>query len=98
MARGARHRALDALLHRLRARAAARLLRLLPARQEKGVGEAAPRVASGPSSWREVRRTRGKRMAAGAHQVDEVLSRPGRLLAQHQEIFEDDQALVRSDG
>ena len=43
MARSARHRALDALLHRLRPRAAAALLRSFPARQGQRLGEAAAR-------------------------------------------------------
>ena len=41
VARSARHRALDAFLHRLRPRAAAAVLRLFPARQEQRLGQAA---------------------------------------------------------
>ena len=43
MAGGARHRALDAFLHRLRPRAAAALLRLFPARQESRLGASSRR-------------------------------------------------------
>ena len=52
MAGGARHRALDAFLYRLRARASATLLRLFPARQEERLGQAAacPVCRSGMST------------------------------------------------
>ena len=51
VAGGARHRALDALLHRLRPRAAAALLRSFPARQEERLGQAAEGAPAGaPSS------------------------------------------------
>ena len=55
MAGSARHRALDAFLHRLRPRIAAPLLRPLPARQEQRLGQAAARAAPG-ASHRQVRR------------------------------------------
>ena len=47
MAGGARHRALDAFLHRLRPRTAAALLRPFPARQERRLGQAAESAAAG---------------------------------------------------
>ena len=47
MAGSARHRALDALLHRLRTQAAAPLLRLLPQRTRERTGKAAARAAAG---------------------------------------------------
>ena len=75
VARGARHRALDAFLHRLRPRAAARLLRLFPARQEGRLGEAAEGAAANPPPGRKIRRPRRKRMADRAHAVDQILSR-----------------------
>ena len=50
MARGARHRALDALLHRLRRRPAEALLRLFPQGQEERLGQAAARAAQRPPS------------------------------------------------
>ena len=68
MARSARHRALDAFLHRLRPRAAAPLLRPLPARQEERLGQAAARAAPG-APHRQVRRAPRERMAAQAHEV-----------------------------
>ena len=69
MARGARHRALDAFLHRLRPRAAAPLLRPFPARQEERLGQAAARAAPG-APHRQVRRAPRGRMAAQAHAMD----------------------------
>ena len=69
MARSARHRALDALLHRLRPQAATALLRLFPARQEERLGQAAARATAG-APRRPLRRARRERMAARAHQVD----------------------------
>ena len=80
VARGARHRALDAFLHRLRPRAAAALLRPLPARQEERLGQAAARAAAG-APHRQVRRAPRERMAAQAHAMDEGLSRPRRPVA-----------------
>ncbi len=74
MARGPRHRALDPFLHRLRARAAAALLRPFPARQGVGLGQAAQGAAAGPPSRRKIRRPRRERMAARAHKVDEIPS------------------------
>ena len=58
MARGARHRALDAFLHRLRPRAAAQVLRLLPEGRGHRLGQAAARAAAGAPSGREIRRAR----------------------------------------
>jgi hypothetical protein len=66
MARSPRHRALDAFLHRLRARAAAALLRPLPARQGQRLGQAAAGAAAGPPH-RKIRRARREGMAAQAH-------------------------------
>ena len=74
MARSARHRALDAFLHRLRPRAAIALLRSFPARQEQRLGQAAAGAAAG-APRRPLRRARRERMAAQAHPMDEVLSR-----------------------
>src|SRR6185437_12473288 len=50
MARGTWHRALDAFLYGLRPRAAAQILRLLPAWQGHRLVEAAARFAAGPPS------------------------------------------------
>ena len=75
VARGARHRALDALLHRLWPRAAAPLLRPLPARQEERLGQAAQGAPAGAPPRREIRRAQGERVAAGAHEVDQALPR-----------------------
>ena len=80
MARGARHRALDAVLHGLRPRSAAALLRLFPARQEERLGQAAAGAAAG-APRRQIRRARRERMAARAHKVDAVLSRSRRRQA-----------------
>ena len=55
MAGGARHRALDAFLYRLRPRTAAPLLRPFPARQEERLGQAAARAAPG-APHRQIRR------------------------------------------
>ena len=66
VARGARHRALDAFLYRLRARASAQVLRPFPAREEKRLGQAAERAAAG-APYRQVRasapRTNGRSSA-----------------------------------
>ncbi len=70
----ARHRALDAFLHRLRPPSAAALLRPFPARQEQRLGQAAARATAGPPR-RPLCRARGAGMAAEAHHMDEVLSR-----------------------
>ena len=85
MAGGARHRALDAFLHRLRPRAAAALLRLLPARQERRLAQAAEGAAAGAPPGREIRRARRERMADQAHAMDQVLSRSGEHGAERQE-------------
>ena len=81
MARSARHRALDALLHGLRPRAAAQVLRLFPQGRGHRLGPAAARAAAGAPSGRKVRRARGERMADRADEVDEALSQLGGLLA-----------------
>ena len=60
MAGGARHRALDAFLHRLRPRAAAALLRLFPARQGHELEQAAEGAAAIALPGREIRRARAK--------------------------------------
>ena len=78
VAGGARHRALDAFLHRLRPRAAAALLRLFPARQEGRLEQAAEGAAANPPPRREIRCARRKRMADQAHAMDQVLSRSRR--------------------
>ena len=55
------------------------VLRPFPARRRTTAGiEAAEGAAAGPPSRREIRRARGERMAARAHAVDQVLSRPRR--------------------
>ena len=81
VAGGARHRALDAFLHRLRPRAAAQVLRQLPQGRGHRLGQAAARAAAGAPSGREVRRARRERVADRAHQVDQALSQLRRLLA-----------------
>ena len=78
VARGARHRALDAFLHRLRPRAAAQVLRLFPEGRGHWLGQAAARAAAGAPSGRDVRRARRERMADRAHAMDEALSRTRR--------------------
>ncbi len=75
MAGSARHRALDAFLHRLRARAATAFLRLFPARQERRLGETTEGAVTG-TARRQVCIARRKRMAAQAHAMDKILSRP----------------------
>ena len=59
MAGSARHRALDAFLHRLRPQSATALLRLFLARQEERLGQRTAGAAPGPSS-RPLRRARGE--------------------------------------
>ena len=54
MAGGAWHRTLDTFLHRLRTRAAAALLRLFPARQERRLGKTTEGAAAG-TAHRQVR-------------------------------------------
>ena len=99
MARSARHRALDAFLHRLRPRAAEALLRLLPARARKRLGRSSRACCCRCATRREVRRARRERMAARAHEVDEVLSRSGRLLRSAQRSHRATaKRLVRRDG
>ncbi len=67
MAGSARHRALDAFLHRLRPRAAAQVLRFLPQGRGHRLGQAAARAAAGAPSGREIRRARRERVADRAH-------------------------------
>ena len=67
MARSARHRALDALLHRLRRQSAEEVLRLLPQGREERLGQAAARAAQRPSSGREIRHPPRGRLAAAEH-------------------------------
>ena len=67
MAGSARHRALDALLHRLRRRIAEEVLRLLPQGREERLGQAAARAAQRPSSGREIRHPPRGRLAAAEH-------------------------------
>src|SRR6188474_1671738 len=88
MARGARHRTLDTFLHRLRARAATALLRLFPARKERRLGKTTDGAAAS-TAHRQVRTACRKRMAAQAHTMDKILSRPVSDDA-------DDQKAVRS--
>src|SRR6187551_3930752 len=75
MARGARHRTLDTFLHRLRARAATALFRLFPARKERRLGKTTDGAAAS-TAHRQVRTACRKRMAAQAHAMDKILSRP----------------------
>ena len=58
VAGGARHRALDAFLYRLRPRAAAQVLRLFPEGRGHRLGQAAARAVAGAPSGRKVRRAR----------------------------------------
>src|SRR5262249_54309326 len=85
VARGAWHRALDPLLHRLRAQAAARLLRPRPARQSERLGRAAEGAAAGTASRRKIRRARRERVAARADELDEALPPPDVGLAEGRE-------------
>ena len=78
MARGARHRALDALLHRLRRRSAEAVLRLFPQGREKRLEQAAARAAQRAASGRDIRHPPRGRLADPAHAVDEVPSRGRR--------------------
>ena len=72
VARGARHRALDALLHRLRRGAPEALLRPLPEGRGQRLGEpAAASSCRSATSTRFVERAR-ERVAARAHAVDEL--------------------------
>src|SRR4029077_11978380 len=75
MAGGARHRTLDAFLYRLRPRTAAALFRSIPAREKRWLGKTAQSAAAS-TSHRQVRATGRERMAAQAHQMDQILSRP----------------------
>ena len=76
MAGSARHRALDALLHRLRAAPPAALLRLFPEGREERLGPPAESAAPG-APRRPLRRAPRERVADRAHAVDEVLPRSG---------------------
>ncbi len=75
VARDARRRALDALLHRLRRRDAEEVLRLLPEGREERLGSAAESAAPDPPSRRALRRARRERMAACAHALDQAVPR-----------------------
>ena len=81
MARGARHRALDALLHRLRRRPAEEVLRLFPQGREERLGQAAARAAQRPPSGRKVRHPPRDRLAARAHAMDQIPSGDRRAKA-----------------
>ncbi len=72
VARGARHRALDALLHRLRRRPAEAVLRLFPQGREERLEQTAAGAAQRPPSRREVRHSPRGRLADPAHAVDQV--------------------------
>src|SRR5262249_60805010 len=78
MARGAWHRALDALLHRLWRESPEAVLRPLPQGRGHGGEEAAEGDAAGATSRREVRRAPREGVAAGAHEVDQALPESGR--------------------
>ena len=75
VARGARDRALDALLHRLRRRSAEAVLRLLSQGREERMEQAAAGAAQHPSSRRKVRHSPRGRLADPAHAVDQVSPR-----------------------
>ena len=74
MAGDARRPALDAVLHRLRHRAAEEVLRPFPERRGHRLGQAAAPATQYSSSGREVRAARRKRMAAQAHAMDQAAS------------------------
>ena len=76
VARSARHRALDALLHRLRRRPAEAVLRLFPQGREERLGQAAASAAQRPPSGREIRHPPRGRLADPAHAVDQIPSWP----------------------
>ena len=78
VAGGARRLALGALLHRLRGKAAEALFRSFPQGNRQRLGQAAARSAERAPPGRKIRAARGERMAAGAHQVDPLSSRPCR--------------------
>src|SRR5258708_37259544 len=80
MARGARNRALDAFLHRLRPHPAKEILRLLPEGHEERLGPAAAR-AMAVSPRGPFRGAARKRVADRAHGPGGVPTRPGRLRA-----------------
>src|SRR5579872_4073159 len=72
VARAARHRALDALLHRLRTTAAKAVLRLFSQGRAERMGSRATR-ASQRSARRSVRGALRRRVADRAHAVDAFL-------------------------
>jgi len=78
VARGARHRALDPLLHGLRRGASEEVLRPLPEGRGDGVEKAAEGRAPGPPPRRAIRRAARDGMAARAHAVDQALPEPDR--------------------
>ena len=82
VARSARRHAFLSLLHELRRRITATLLRPLPQGRGYRLGQAAEGRAQYPPAGREVHPARRERMAADAHAVDQVLperrgSQPG---------------------
>ncbi len=83
VARDARRRALDALLHRLRPRDAEEVLRLLPEGREERLGPAAESAAPDPPSRRALRRACRERMAARAHALDQAVPRRTRRHSFH---------------
>src|SRR5262249_28787824 len=78
MAGGARNRALDPFLYELRGRPAETVLRPLPQGRGHRMGQAAEGILAGAPPRREIRCAERERVAARAHQVDEVLSSAGR--------------------
>ena len=66
--------------------------------EENRLGQAAQGAAPGPPSRREVRRPRRERMAARAHAVDEILSRPRRRHAARDPRDRQGDAELRRDG
>src|SRR5207249_6476330 len=78
MARGARHRALDALLHGLWGPPAEAVLWPLPQGRGHRMDAAAAGRAPGAPSGRALRRAARARVAARPHALDEALSEPGQ--------------------
>src|SRR2546425_11443701 len=72
MARSPRHRALDALLHRLRQEPAAAVFRLLPQGPQERLGQAAQGTAA-DTARRSLRRAPRERVAARQDAVDQAL-------------------------
>ena len=78
MARGARPRALDPLLHRLRNQASEAILRSLPEGRRQRLGQVAARPLEHTPRQFDLRRAFRERMAARPNPVDEILPRPQR--------------------